>query len=92
MGVLRVIITTFLTVGGLGLPAAAAWLVFSPLPDHAEAFAEGEAVMMRVPVEISNAGLPTRRVYVEIEASPIPEPGVLALVALSGILLMRRRR
>lgn len=48
--------------------------------------------LVKVPVEIIDAGSKPRIVYVELEAESVPEPSSLLLVPASALLLARRRR
>ena len=47
---------------------------------------------MTVPVEVVAKGSAPKVVYVEVTPQAIPEPGCVSLLALTGLLLLRRQR
>ncbi len=49
-------------------------------------------VAVQVPVEVVAKGSATKLVYVEMQTQAVPEPGALSLLALSSLLLLRRKR
>lgn len=63
-------------------PAPTPMVQANPAPDQ----------VTRIPVEIVAKGTAPQWVNVEMHAEAIPEPGMLPLVLLPGLLLLRRRR
>lgn len=47
---------------------------------------------MTIPVEVVSKGSAPKVIYVEVAPQAIPEPGSVSLLALTGLLLMRRQR
>jgi len=99
MGLFRFITNTLWTGGALGLPAAAAWIAFSPPPE--QRMPQGEIphagirnvpIMMQIPVQIVSTDGSTRQIHIELSSIPIPEPGVLPLAMIGALLVLRRRR
>lgn len=84
----------------LASPPVAAWMLRNPdsllastAPAAAiQATAPAAAASMQVPVEVVAQGSAPQWIYVEMRSEAIPEPGVLPLVLLPGLLLWRRRR
>ncbi|MES2441067.1 MAG: PEP-CTERM sorting domain-containing protein [Verrucomicrobiota bacterium] len=50
------------------------------------------ASVTRVPVEVIAKGSAPQWVYVQVENEAIPEPGMISLLALTGLLLAFRRQ
>jgi hypothetical protein len=52
----------------------------------------GEEKLEKMPVEVIGTGGKREWVMVEVSNEMVPEPGAAALLALSSLLLLRRRR
>lgn len=47
---------------------------------------------VRIPIEVVDKGSPPQVIYVQVSSQSVPEPGVVSLLALTGLLLLRRQR
>lgn len=72
----------------IGLFLACPSLLAQSLP----AFDAGEEKFVKMPVEVVGVGGKTEWVMVEVSNQAVPEPGAAVLLALSSLLLLRRRR
>ena len=50
------------------------------------------ATAVQIPVEIVSEGSPPHWIYVEVQNPSVPEPGITSLIAVAGLLLLRRKR
>lgn len=82
----------------LASPPVAAWMLRSPAqaeplpsPPQAPVAVVAES-QVRIPVEVVTKGAAPQWVYVQVAPQSVPEPGPYALLALSSLLLLHRRR
>ncbi|HSP44060.1 MAG TPA: PEP-CTERM sorting domain-containing protein [Luteolibacter sp.] len=70
------------------------WLTLClPSRTAAETPAAPGGGLTRVPVQVvTQEGVETKWVMIDVAGESIPEPGSLVLLVMSGLLLMRRRR
>lgn len=82
-------------------PAAGIWLfrsaevpavqpVIRPV-SYSSVVPAGQSVV-RIPVEVLKKGSAPQWVYVEVGNHPVPEPGMVSLLALASLLLTLRRQ
>lgn len=72
----------------VGLVLACPSLVAQSLPTSVV----GEEKFVKMPVEVVGVGGKSEWVMVEISNEAVPEPSAAALLALTSLLLLRRRR
>lgn len=85
----------------LATPAVAAWMIRDggepartdgiQLVAQAVPAGSGEQ-SLRIPVEIVANGSAPKTLYVRVSAEAVPEPAMVPLAVLGGLLLLRRRR
>ena len=86
----------------LASPPVAAWILRGAEPAAQSGGVQPVASQMmaaspadgsiRIPVEVVAEGSAPQWLYVEVQSQAVPEPGVMSLVALTSLLLLRRRR
>ena len=82
----------------LASPPVAAWILRNDPPKMQTLVNQTVPVSrpahqtMTVPVEVVAKGSAPKVVYVEVTPQAIPEPGSVSLLALTGLLLLRRQR
>lgn len=85
----------------LASPPVAAWILRNDPPKlqtiENSTFASTPTTIsgsqtMTIPVEVVAKGSAPKVIYVEVAPQAIPEPGSVSLLALTGLLLMRRQR
>jgi hypothetical protein len=80
----------------LASPALAAWAYLGPGPVDSvrvlpASAGQSSVEPLRISVEVIAKGSAPQWVYVEVPPQAIPEPGYIALLALTGVLLIFRR-